>query len=185
MHNKHADRQSAVNWKRDVTTWPYCFITLRFLVQVNRTKREFISGVLGNLECLSVRPPAFRVFHLLIPTTDFDAQVRTLFKDAVSTSVPHSHLVRDVVSVPRGGQSSRQVKFINICVLLHHDHHYHHRIISPPSVTHKKAIRPAAWCGPVPMCALVGCQRYFSAGSYQTETSSPNGDKHAHTPYLS
>lgn len=27
MHNKHADRQSAVNWKRDVTTWPYCFIT--------------------------------------------------------------------------------------------------------------------------------------------------------------
>jgi hypothetical protein len=51
--------------------------------------------------------------------------------------------VRDVMGAARGGQSSRQVKFINICVLLHHDHHYHHRIISPPSVTHKKAIRPA------------------------------------------
>lgn len=66
-------------------------------------------------------------------------------------SLARSSPARDVISVAGGARSSRQVKFINICVLLHHDHHYHHRIISPPSVTHKKAIRP----GPVRMCELV------------------------------
>jgi len=35
MHNKHADRQSAVDWKRDVTAWPpYCFITLGSVSQL-------------------------------------------------------------------------------------------------------------------------------------------------------